>query len=190
MEHPQQPQQFPQAGYHHHHHQQQGGHGGEGDTGQGGHHPFRRSISHQDGLGGGLPLGAVLPPDLEKITMMPSTRSTDNLFNNDVQNNNHFKFEGGSEAEASGPHHFPPAYLQQQQHPSMQGQATNGGRIRMPFPPIPKIDPIQVSIPSNMIPTSISVHSTFNPPVSGFGTITTTQAPQVIMNDQFSRHYF
>ena len=175
MEHPQQQQQFAQAGYHHH--QQQGGPGGEGDLDQGGHYPFRRSVSHQDGLGAGLPLGGVLPPDLEKITTMPSTRSTDNLFNTDVHNNNHFKFEAGSESEASGPHHFPPAYLQQ--HSNMQGQVSNGGgRLRLPFPPIPKIDPIQVSIPSSMIPTSISVHSSFNPPVSGFGTIT-TQASQV-----------
>ena len=168
MEHPQFPQP-PTTMYHHHPHSQAGEQGqvvdGEGD--HAGHPMVRRSISHQDVLVGGLPSSGV-PPDLEKITINQA-RSTDNLLKLETPQIN---LNQGPEHEGQGhyPHHYP-------QHNVNNGQT---GRMRMPFPPIPKIEPSPSMVPSsyNMVPSSISVGSSFNPAVSGFGSVT-TQVSQV-----------
>ena len=120
---------------------------------------FPRSLSHQDMMAGRvLPVSemASLPPDM--------ARSTDNLATLAAMDNNNIKFS--QEVDQAQ------AQLHQQQL-----AAAGGGRLRMPFPPIPKLDQLpalpKVEVPAVMpLPISSSTQHVY-PPASGFGTITT-----------------
>ena len=134
----------------------------DGHTHQPQLHMVRRSISHQDVLGrfsggSGMPN---LPPDLERLTM-PHARSTENIAVID----NNVKYNLVEDADGAGVNHAQVLYQDiptsfRPQQPT--GNLHNSGRIRMPFPPVPKLDQMPVSM------TTVSQH----PPSSGFGSIT------------------
>ena len=169
MEHPQS-QQF----HHHPHQHQQAPQVGQhqfpvvpGEDGHTHHHQpqmVRRSISHQDVLGrvGDSTRVANLPPDLERLTISHA-RSTENIA---VLDNN-VKYHINDDVEGVGSSHTQPIYQDgAMSYRPQQGSLQSSGRIRMPFPPVPKIDQMPV----------VSTATVSQPPLSsGFGTITTTK---------------
>ena len=143
----------------------------DGGRGGGGHgHPiFPRSLSHQDIMAGRvLPISEVasLPPDM--------VRSTDNLTSLAGLDNNNFKFSHEVDQAQAQLHH-------------QQLAAAAGGRPRMPFPPVPKLDQLQglpkVEAPQ-VIPLPVgSATQPVYPPASGFGSIS-NNTPQALQAQQ------
>ena len=111
---------------------------------------FPRSLSYQDMLA-----GRVLP--ISEMASMPAdmARSTDNLAPSD---NNNIKFSHEVDHQAQLHHQ------------------TGGGRVRMPFPPVPKLDQLpglpKVEAPPVMPLNISSATQLVYPPASGFGSIT------------------
>ena len=131
----------------------------DGGRGVGHGHPiFPRSLSHQDMMAGRvLPISemASLPPDM--------VRSTDNLASLATLDNNNFKFSHEVDQAQAQLHH-------------QQLAAAAGGRPRMPFPPVPKLDQLpglpKVEAPQVMpLPIGSTTQHVY-PPASGFGSIT------------------
>ena len=122
--------------------------------GRGGDTMFQTSLSYQDKLA-----GRVLP--ISEIASMPAdtARSTENLAT--LAPSGNFSHEVDHQAQL---HHQPLA-------------AAGGGRIRMPFPPVPKLDqlpglPKVEASPVMPLPISSAAQLVY-PPASGFGSITT-----------------
>lgn len=129
---------------------------GDGDhlhDGHGGGHPmFPRSLSYQDMLA-----GRVLP--ISQMASMPAdmARSTDNIATLAPSDNNvKISHEVDHQAQL---HH-----------------QTGGGRVRVPFPPVPKLDQLpglpKVEAPPVMPLNISSATQLVYPPASGFGSIT------------------
>merc|ERR1719300_1643934 len=103
------------------------------------------------------------PPDLERMTVTHA-RSIDNLAEGDA---NKYIIAPDMEMVNSNT-------MYHGQVPSQMSVNNGNGRARMPFPPIPKLEPVTVA-PMNQ-PTSVSISMSQLPysGVSGFGTIAKT----------------
>ena len=108
--------------------------------------------------------GRVLP--ISEMASMPAdmVRSNDNLATLAILDNNNIKFS----------HEVDQA--QAQLHHQQLAAAGGGGRMRMPFPPVPKLDQLpglpKVEAPPVPLPISSAAQLVY-PPASGFGSITT-----------------
>lgn len=147
------PHQYPHPG-------QTQGNGDHVHDGRGEGHPlFPRSLSHQD-----MMAGRVLP--ISEMASMPAdmARSNDNLATLAPLDNNNIKFSHEVDQAQAQLHH-------------QQLAAAGGGRMRMPFPPVPKLDqlpglPKVEASPVMPLPISSAAQLVY-PPASGFGSITT-----------------
>ena len=147
---------------------------GDGDhlhDGHGGGHPmFPRSLSYQDMLA-----GRVLP--ISQMASMPAdmARSTDNIATLAPSDNNvKISHEVDHQAQL---HH-----------------QTGGGRVRMPFPPVPKLDQLpglpKVEAPPVMPLNISSATQLVYPPASGFGSITCSNPQGSQAQHQVKIRYF
>merc|ERR1719312_894827 len=128
------------------------------------HHMFRRSISHQDMIGRTVTSSEMgsAPPDLEQPMTVTHARSIDNIAVVDTN-----KYINAPDVEIVGP-----SSIYQGQVPSHMSVNNANGRVRMPFPPIPKLESVSAAPMSHPTPVSMS-HVPYSG-VSGFGTITPT----------------
>ena len=136
-----------------------GGCPGPGDTDTGQLPSFRRSVSHQDVFGRVIPDQTNLPPDLERLNL-PHARSIDNI--------------AALGSTSSGQYPPVPTYTNGQPMNALDAlkQINNNGRMRMPFPPVPKLDQIPLPISSSMsTPATQASYAA----VSGFGSVTSAE---------------